>query len=334
MSKLTDNSPRRVGHHGVESWFFRANAPDEPNALWLKATTLGSDDGTHVAEAWCSVFEGDDTLGLKTTTPLEEASFVGEPMTAMVADCEFRLDPRDGVLRGAIDSHRGNLSWDLAFRRVDGALGDPVCLLPTRRLVDAKLPKNKLLTPMPTLTFDGMVVRDGREIVVDGWIGSQGHNWGAAHAVEYAWGQCVFLDAQGSPFCFVEGATGRIEVAGRTSPRLSMLTIRRGGREYRFDRLVDLWRQDARIDFPTWELRMTGRDGEAVIRIDAAPERMVCLGYYNPGGELSYCLNSKTAAVTLRVNPVNEDGFECFSPHGGALEFLQQTPEPTVQPVV
>ncbi|MDZ7578644.1 MAG: hypothetical protein U0904_10805, partial [Candidatus Nanopelagicales bacterium] len=66
----------------------------------------------------------------------------------------------------------------------------------------------------------------------------------------------------------------------------------------------------------------------------ANPARMVCLGYDNPNGQRSYCLNSKTSEVTLNVKPANDDEFECRSQFGGALEFLQQTENPQVQPVI
>ena len=64
------------------------------------------------------------------------------------------------------------------------------------------------------------------------------------------------------------------------------------------------------------------------------PAAMVCLGYDNPARPRSYCLNSKTAAVRLRVEPRGAAAYELSSPNGGALEFLQPTPEPQVQPVV
>ena len=49
---------------------------------------------------------------------------------------------------------------------------------------------------------------------------------------------------------------------------------------------------------------------------------MVCLGYFNPDGRLSYCLNSKLAHVRLEVEPRHGDAFVLTSEHGGALEFL------------
>lgn len=329
-----DNAQRRLGRPGVESWFLRAVAPDGPRALWLKATTLIAKGDAPVAEAWCSVFDGEDTLGLKHTVPLGECRFHAASGRIAVGPSEIVLDPAGGRLTGAIEGERGRVAWDLHIRRLPGPLGDPLCLLPSRRLIDAPFPKNKLLTPMPALVFDGWIERDGARTRVDRWLGSQGHNWGAAHAAEYAWAQCLFTDAEGAPFAFLEGATGRIDIGRWRSPRLSLLTVRRAGRSFRFDRLVDLWNQDATIDFPSWTLFVAGPDGEATVAVRADPARMVCLGYDNPDGARSFCLNSKTAAVTLRVNPVDGDGFACHSAFGGALEFLQPVVEPRVRPVV
>lgn len=332
-----DNQQRQFSP-GVESWFLRACAPNDSKAFWVKATTLTHSSTDAVAEAWCSVFDADETFGAKTTIPLSNATLGGVPFNAVIGTSVFDLDVANGRIAGEIENERGRLRWNLKFGRIDGALGEPLCVLPSRTLIDAKFPKNKLLTPAPVLKFQGELEWNGRRIVVENWYGSQGHNWGARHAPEYAWGQVIFLNSKGEPFCYAEGASGRIQVGAKTSPRLSMLTVRRieNGRlrEYRFDRLVDLWNQSADIAFPRWSLKVKGADGEAMIEMEALPERMVCLGYFNPNRDLSYCLNSKTSRVTLRVNPRDADGFECVSASSGALEFLQSVPEKRVQPVV
>ncbi len=322
---MGDNTPRvREGTEHVESWFLRANHPTEPRAIWVKATILCSSAGVAVAEAWCSLFDGERTQAARQTVPLDQASYT--PQRIEVAQTSWQLD---GAAQGAI----GELSWDLRWEPIQG-LGEPLCLLPTRRLVDAPLPKNKLLTPVPAARFSGRVGWGDQSWELDGWPGMQGHNWGAAHAPEYAWGHCLFMDAQGEPFAVVEGASGRIKLGPVLSPLLSLLTVRRAGREYRFDRLVDTWRQRPVIDFPRWELSMRGSDGEAALVMCGQPDRMVCLGYDQPDGQRAFCLNSKTAQVTLRVNPTDGPAFECTSSHGGALEFLQPVEHPAVQPVV
>ena len=332
-----DNAPRfRTGTDHVESWFVRANDPAAPRALWLKATVLTRADGSSLAQAWCSVFDGDRTAGFRHDVPLEDAAFAS-PATGLesrVGPLRLVLGDGGGASTGELVSAAGRVSWDLTFSSDPGELGDPMCLLPSRRLLDARLPRNKLLTPVPVATFGGRLVWDDETWDLADWVGMQGHNWGDAHSPEYAWGQCVFLDGSGTPSAVVEGASGRIELGGRLSPLLSMLVVRRGGREYRFDRVVDLWRQRPDLAFPRWSLRMRGRDGEATLEMVARPEAMVCLGYQNPARPLSHCLNSKTARVRLEVRPRGGAAFELTSEHGGALEFLQADPEPRVQPVV
>ncbi len=336
MSHLGDNQPRfREGTDHVESWFVRANDPSAPRAIWLKATVLTRADGTSVSQAWCSVFDGDRTEGFRQDVPLADATFgAGAGLRSRVGPLSLGLTADGGASAGTLDSSGGRVSWDLAFERLPGPLGRPMCLLPSRRLVDARFPKNKLLTPLPVATFSGSVTWRDETWDLASWVGMQGHNWGAAHSPEYAWGQCVFADDAGVPGAVVEGASGRIELGSRLSPLLSMLVVRRGDREYRFDRIVDLWRQKPAVDFPRWSLRMKGADGEATLGMAGSPASMVCLGYQNPAGPTSHCLNSKTAAVRLQVSPSHEPAFELHSEHGGALEFLRPDQVPEVQPVV
>jgi hypothetical protein len=337
MHVLTDNAPRfKPGSDSVESWFLRANDPDSPRALWIKSTVLCRSDGTDLAEAWVSVFDGDRTLALRESALLTRARIDGgdRPLQATVAGTRLELNSDGGKASGSLASEPGTVSWDLSFVREPGPLGEPMSLLPTRHLIDAPFPKNKLLTPFPVARFAGRLEWNDEVWDISDWLGMQGHNWGAAHSPEYAWGQCVFTGADGEPFAVVEGASGRIQLGPVNSPLLSMLTVRRDGREYRFDKLIDLWWQQPDIDFPEWRLKMSGLSGSATLRMVGDPARMVCLGYDNPSGKRSYCLNSKTARVTLRVDPNNGDGFECICEHGGALEFLQRDEEPRVQPVV
>jgi hypothetical protein len=330
--RTPDNAPR---HHaaqgGVESYFLRANHPSEPRALWLKATVLVPDRGRPVAEAWVAVFRPDGAFAVKETVPLEDASFSGreESVRIAVAGCAFELGPTGGRVTGELGRGDRSTRWDLAYAAVP-ELSAPMCPYPTRRMIDGGFPKSKLLTPVPCARFSGTL--DG-EPVTD-WIGMQGHNWGRSHAHEYAWGQAVFTGSDGAPHALCEGFSARIKLGPVVTPRLSALIVRRGTREYRFDRVFRAWRQRAALDGREWTLRVRGDDGEAVLAMRAETSRMVCLGYENPDGALSYCLNSKLARVVLRVNPTDGDGFECRSEHGGALEFLVRTPDPAFPHVV
>lgn len=310
MGATADNRPRfEVGTDHVESWFVRANDPTSPRAVWLKRTILARRDGSSLTEAWCSVFDGTRTAAFRAAGELD-----------------LGLTDDGGASRG----HLGDVTWDLAFRRDEGPLGEPLSLLPTARLVDAPFPRNKLLSPFPVARFSGSLTWGADTWDLAGWQGMQGHNWGAAHSPEYAWGQCLFPEAG----ALVEAASGRIELGSRTSPLFSMMVVRVGATEHRFDRIVDLWRQHPSIEFPRWTLEMRGRAGRARLEMTGDPAAMVCLGYDNPTRPRSYCLNSKTARVRLEVAPREGAPFELTSEHGGALEFLQPDESPDVRPVV
>lgn len=337
----SDNAIRYVddprGGH-VESLFLRANHPARPLAVWLKATILAPKSGEHTADVWAIVFDGEKhrVWADKKTVPISDVSTDSEgdgSIRIALAGCELSLGP-DGHAKGALGEGADTCRWDLSWKPGDSELGSRMCIFPYEVMLSAPFPKFKLVTPHPVLRFDGEISAWGERIEVDGWLGMQGHNWGKEHALEYAWGQCNFVDGNSAPMCSVEGFTARIKLGPITTPALSAMVVRRGGREYRFDRLVDTWRQDATIDDMSWSLRLRGRDGEAHLLMDSDPEDMACLRYMNPSGRPSYCFNSKLARTKLRVNPINEEGFECSSGHGGALEFLRPQPDPRFERVV
>ncbi|MFJ4653563.1 hypothetical protein ACIP5Y_20040 [Nocardia sp. NPDC088792] len=342
MNAIAQNASRlRPAADHVESWFVRANDPAAPRAVWIKATVLTGRDGTAVAQAWCSVFDGKRVHAWCRDVPLADAAFDLGAVAPDTVEQELSIGPLRMMLHGSGGRTRGTLrdetsivDWDLAFEKVPGS-GEPLCMLPTARLLDAPVPNNKLVSPFPVAAFSGRLEWDGESWDLDGWHGMQGHNWGSEHSPEYAWGQAIFTDTgDGAPFAVMEGASGRTRIGGRVSPLISMLVVRRGDDEYRFDRIVDLWRQRPRLAFPEWTLRMRGRDGSATVHMVADPAQMVCLAYRNPARATSYCLNSKTAAVSVHVAPVNGNAFELRSAHGGALEFLVPQPVPAVRPVV
>jgi len=321
------NRPRyRPGGSGhVESYFWRANHPTEPKAIWLKATILLPTTGeSPVAEVWCCTFNLDTERysGQKTTHALEDCTFAGTPLRITTTHCNFEFDTQEGAGTGTITGDDGPVSWALRWRAVDGPLGAPLSIFPFDWMVNGKLPKNKTVTPSPTLVFDGTVTLDGTTHSIDGWWGMQGHNWGRFHAPEYAWGQCIFPGADQQPECMVEGFTARTRIGGWLTPRLTAVWVRRGADTYRFNRIRDLWKHEVVLDYPRWRVDAKGPAGELELEMMAKPEEVVCLGYYNPDGALSYCLNSKLAHARLVVRPAQGDPFEYTSSHGAALEFL------------
>jgi hypothetical protein len=324
-----ENDRRYSGRPGhVESWFIRANDPAAPRALWLKMTILAPLHGPAVAETWFIWFDGvtGAVVAHKDTVPITEASF--EQGSVRVARCRFELS-QHGALEGELATKHGPVSYAL---RLDGA-APPLSLFPFDVLLKTPFPRSKTLTPRPVLTLAGELRLPNETVKLDGWRGSQGHNWGREHTFEYAWGQCVFPASADGPETMLEGYSARIKLAGRTSPRMSALVVRRGGEELRFDRTFDFFRQEATLAPRRWTVRLKGPGGEARLRIDATDKPMVCLGYKNPDDVMSYCFNSKLADVLLEVRPKHGPEFRCMSPHGGALELLKREPEPGMEVV-
>jgi hypothetical protein len=317
MTERDANALRYTGKPGhAESWFIRANDPDSPRAVWLKITILAPVNGPAVAESWFIFFDGKETFAHKDTVPLSAATF--DPPT--VGGLTFELGA-PGAARGTVGPYSVSLQWPQSSV-------EALSLFPYRVMYTAPLPKQKLLTPCPELELSGEVKLPGKTIRVHRWRGAQGHNWGREHTFEYAWGQCLFDDGT-----LAEGYSGRVRMGGRLLPRMSALVVRHRGRELRFDRTFDFLRQEATVGPRRWTVRLKGKDGEARLRMDALDRPMACLGYRNPGGELSYCFNTKIAEALLEVDPKDGPSFRCKSAFGGGLELLRHEPDPGVEVV-
>ncbi len=308
----------------LESYFLRANHPERALALWLKATIFAPRPHSAIAELWLVVFDGENAqrFAARHTVPFERARFSKEPDPRIeIADARFELGPC-GKTHGRIAGPDGRARWDLSWSRPPDPLGAPLVLSPTLRLLEYPFPRSKLTTPYPLLRFDGQLEVFGRTFSLENWIGMQGHNWGREHAWRYAWGQCTFVDTNGLAFALFEGFSARLRTSLFNTPWISAAVVRHGESEARFDRLLDLWNQHAEVGELAWTLRMRAAAGTLALRMESLPERTVCLGYANPDGRLSYCVNSKLARVELTLNPCNDDGLRCEHRCGGALELL------------
>lgn len=331
-SLLAPRPAARAGH--VESWFIRANHPHARRAVWLKTTRLAEPGQPGRAATWCVFF--DDTPGTAGRSGVRAWHEVAPGSDAGASDPsapggsgEVRFQEASGSWTGALEGAAGRVSWDLAWERLPGPLGDPLVPYPPV-LAHAPVPRSRLVTPLPAARFQGVLNVDGVPFLIHEWWGMNGHNWGVEHPASYAWGQCLFPGEGGEPDALVEGFSGRIRLGRRLSPVLSALVVRAGDRTWRFDHLVDLWRQRARVDPEglAWDLTMRARDATATLHAVARPDEVAALAYRNPGGAVSTCLNSKLARVSLRLAPARGAPLCWESAHGGALEFLFSGPDP------
>jgi len=287
--------PRDRGGH-YESFYLKANAPDRKLGLWLKHSLMAAkgSDAPPFGESWAVLMDGDRGVHrvAKRVVPADEVEI--NPLEHIIRLGEAVLDDR--WARGAIPAGNGlpSASWELRLR----SKGRPLLHYPSAWLYTAGFPKKKVLTPRPFVRFDGTLQVGDEQVEVREWYGLQGHNWGRAHAVDYAYGNANrFEERDDARF---DGVTARIALLGPlTSPRLTACVLRLGDTDYAFNK-PGSWMRSGCYAFPKWQIHLDGVDGHRLIgTIEATRREFVGLRYADPAGPLADCLNTKFARGTL-----------------------------------
>jgi hypothetical protein len=102
-----------------------------------------------------------------------------------------------------------------------------------------------------------------------------------------------------------EGLTGRIALGPVLAPPLTLVFIRHEGRTYAFNGPWTMVRARGEIGIQdlSWRFRCENRDGSVEGRMSGPPDDFVGLYYRNPGGKMTYCLNSKIAVAEISFKP-------------------------------
>jgi hypothetical protein len=296
-----------TGHY--ESFYLRGNHPTEPLAFWLRYTIFAPNGQPEQAEGelWAVVFDSAHTSGY-AKIPLHDCRFARTAFDVRIGDAT--LDAT------SVRGRAGDIAWDLTYT------GDepPLYLLPAR-FYSGGFPKAKSLVSLPLARFTGALTVAGRTIEVDGWTGSQNHNWGSRHTDRYAFGQVAGFD--GEPDSFLELATARTKVGPIWIPQLTPIVLRHGGHEYALTSLGAARRATATVSPTSWTF--TGESDAASIRgeISAPDDAFVVLEYRNPPGGIKYCRNTKIAKCRLSlVDKRSGLTAELGSAHGALFEIL------------
>lgn len=285
-----------AGHY--ESYFQRANHPTRPLAWWIRYTVFcpkGQPEQA-VGELWAIWFDGERGViaAAKQVVPWERCAFARDRLDVRVG--EATLDDRG--LRGAAVGAAHAFAWELSYEGPE----PPLLLLPAN-LYAGGFPKAKSLVGSPNAAFTGTITVDGEAHAIDGWVGSQSHNWGARHTDRYAWGQVAGFDD--APDSFLECATARLKFGPLWTPPMTLLVLRHGGEQIA---LNSLWqavraRGEVAVGGPEFEWRLASQTREVAVeaRIWAPRAAFVGLAYGNPPGGVKTCLNSKIARCELRL---------------------------------
>lgn len=299
-----------------ESYFQRANHPTRPLAFWIRYTVFSPRrrPGEALGELWAVYFDGEAKRNYvaKTEVPVGRFAFSRDGLRASVGEAILAA----GLLRGAAESRGCRIGWDLRYGG-----GEPPLFLMPPALYEGGFPKAKSLVGVPLARYTGELRVDGQAVTVDGWVGSQNHNWGSRHTDEYAYGQVAGFD--NAPGSFLEIATGRVRVGPWWTPYMTPLVLRHEGREIA---LRSLWqatvRARARFGYFHWQFRSRG-PGVAIDGVIEAPkDAFVGLRYYNPPGGDKWCLNTKLASCRLRLRRDGEPEQVLETRHRAAFELL------------
>jgi hypothetical protein len=298
-----------------ESYFQRANHPDRPLAFWIRYTLFSpaGHPADAIGELWAVWFDGETGRHVvgKREVPFAECAFDRTGLAVRVGDAE--LGP-DG-LRGGIDDAEARVRWDLAYT------GDepPLLLLPPK-LYDRGLPKAKSLVPRPLVRYTGSLLVGDRDVEIDGWVGSQNHNWGTRHTDAYAWGQVAGFDD--SPDTFLEVATGKLRFGPVWTPAMTPLVLRHGGKELRLNAIGQTLRAKGEWEYFTWRFRSAVGATAVEGTMTAPASAFVGLRYRNPPGGIKQCLNTKIAACDLTLSHPDGRVESLRTAHRAAFEIL------------
>jgi len=311
-NRVRYNPESKKGHY--ESYFFRANHPDRPLGFWVRYTIFSpkGEQGKSIGELWSIFFDGEkgQISAAKSEHPMDDCSFSAEGLAVRIAESSAC----DGQLAGAI-SKPNQLRWNLKYESDQQPL-----LLLQESSYEKSLPKAKALVGAPLAMFSGNFSVNGNRYEIDGWPGSENHNWGEKHTDQYAWGQVSGFDD--NPDVFLEVITGKIKVGPLLSPSFTMLVLRVDGVEYQFNRMSSAFRAKGKYDFFEWHFRCKNDTAEVEGTIQAPRENFVGLTYYNPPGGNHTCLNSKIAACQLNLTLKDGAPLTFTSANRAAFEIL------------
>ena len=145
-------------------------------AFWIRYTVFcphGRPDAAR-GELWAIYFDGETgrIAAVKEAFPIPDCDFSQTQLnvrigSATLGDCDL-----DG--RAASSSHA--LAWSLHYVGRE----PPLLLLP-ERYYERTFPRAKALVGTPNAVYTGSLTVDGESISIEGWRGSQNHNWGCRH---------------------------------------------------------------------------------------------------------------------------------------------------------
>ena len=271
--------PLDAGHY--ESFYLKACHPVEPLGVWIRYTVHKRPGAPPNGSLWVTLFDG-GAEGPRAHKETRPAPVGGGADWIAVGDAAMRAGAAVGSVDGA--------EWDLRFATSE----PPLYHLPGDWMYRARLPRTKLLSPVPGARFDGSLHVDGRTIAVDGWPGVIGHNWGAQHAERWIWLHCL---TEGGDW--LDAALGKVKLGRFTTPWVGSGAISLGGERYPLGgpgRKLEVREAPDGCDF-----LLTGKGLRVRGNVSARRKDVVGWVYADPDGSEHNTVNCSIADMDLRV---------------------------------
>lgn len=298
-----------------ESYFQRANHPSRLLAFWIRYTVFcprGRPDKA-CGELWAIYFDGETGRidAVKEAVPISDCHFSPTQLDVRIGNATLT----DRNLHGRAASQSNVLQWTLDYAGEESAL-----LLLPEPFYERRFPKAKALVGTPNAMYTGTLTVNGRTIPIDGWRGSQNHNWGSQHTDRYAWGQVAGFD--NAPDAFLECATAQIKLGPVWSPRLTFVVLRDEGQEIALNGMLQAVRASGSYDFFTWTIDTRNAQVHISGHIHAPASAFVGLRYQNPPGGEKTCLNTKLASAEITIKRPGRPPRTLVTKHRAAFEIL------------
>ena len=280
----------RAGRGHYESFYVRAVDPRRPRGLWIRYTVSVAPGGTPAGRLWCVLFDRDRPRPVALRSDDEPVTTGRGPLVTLGTST---FDDRAAA--GAITTTGGSAEWSLRW-----AGGAPPLLHLPRALYATRLPRTKLLSLTPSTVFDGRLRIAGEEVLVDGWPGMVGHNWGEEHAASWMWLHGLGFAGAG-PDTWLDLALARIRIGPALSPWSAAGAVCLGGRRVALGGpgrrvAVDAEATGSRV-------RISGRGLRVTVDVEAPEDSFVAWDYPapDPARPPRDVVNCSVADVTVQV---------------------------------
>lgn len=298
-----------------ESYFQRANHPTRPLAFWIRYTVFCPKGRPQDAcgELWAIYFDAErhQITAVKEAVPIAECALSPSHLDVRIGRSTLTDGRLDGVSRRTVHA----IEWQLGYEG-----GQPPLLLLPQSWYERGIPKAKALVGTPNARFSGSLLVDGEAVAIDGWTGSQNHNWGSQHTDRYAWGQVAGFD--NAPDAFLECSTAQIRLGPILGPPLTLIVLRLDGDEFALNGPLQAVRATGKYQPFEWAFDSRHQHVRISGRIHAPGSAFVGLSYANPPGGSKSCLNTKIAAAEISVERAGHTAHTLVTAHRAAFEIL------------